>query len=48
MTAKLVERHITDYDTEDPCCGPGIMLIEAGRINPKAELVGQDIDARSA
>lgn len=30
----------------DPCCGTGRMLLKAGEINPKAELVGQDIDAR--
>lgn len=30
----------------DPCCGTGRMLLKAGEINPKAELFGQDIDAR--
>lgn len=30
----------------DPCCGTGRMLLKAGEINPSAELVGQDIDAR--
>jgi hypothetical protein len=32
----------------DPCCGTGRMLLEAANINPRAELVGQDIDARCA
>ena len=32
----------------DPCCGTGRMLLDAGKINPEAELVGQDIDARCA
>jgi len=32
----------------DPCCGTGILLSEAGKINPQAELVGQDVDARCA
>ena len=32
----------------DPCCGTGILLTEAGKANPHAELVGQDIDARCA
>lgn len=32
----------------DPCCGTGRMLLEASKINPHAELVGQDIDARCA
>ena len=30
----------------DPACGTGRMLLEASNINPHAELVGQDIDAR--
>lgn len=30
----------------DPCCGTGRMLLEASQINPHAELVGQDVDAR--
>lgn len=32
----------------DPTCGTGRMLLEASNINPQAELVGQDIDARCA
>lgn len=32
----------------DPCCGTGRMLLEASKINPHAELVGQDVDARCA
>lgn len=35
-------------DVNDPCCGTGRMLLEASNINPHAELVGQDIDARCA
>lgn len=34
--------------TNDPCCGTGRMLLEASNVNPHAELVGQDIDARCA
>lgn len=30
----------------DCCCGTGRMLLEASKVNPHAELVGQDIDAR--
>jgi hypothetical protein len=30
----------------DPCCGTGRMLLEAAKVTPHAELVGQDIDAR--
>ena len=30
----------------DCCCGTGRMLLAAANINPHAELVGQDIDAR--
>lgn len=30
----------------DACCGSGRMLLEAAKINPHVELVGQDIDAR--
>ncbi len=30
----------------DCCCGTGRMLLEAANVNPHAELVGQDIDAR--
>ncbi len=30
----------------DCCCGTGRMLLEASNLNPYAELVGQDIDAR--
>ncbi len=37
-----------DFMISDPCCGSGIPLIEAGKRNPKAALVGQDIDARCA
>ncbi|QDT43484.1 N-6 DNA Methylase [Gimesia alba] len=37
-----------DTSISDPCCGSGIPLIEAGKLRPKAELVGQDIDARCA
>ncbi|MBI2481293.1 MAG: SAM-dependent DNA methyltransferase [Planctomycetia bacterium] len=32
----------------DPCCGTGVLLLEAGKISPRSELVGQDIDARCA
>lgn len=32
----------------DPCCGSGVLLMEAGKINPRAELIGQDVDARCA
>lgn len=32
----------------DPCCGTGILLMEAAKINSNLELVGQDIDARCA
>jgi len=32
----------------DCCCGTGRMLLEAGKIHPTAELVGQDVDARCA
>lgn len=32
----------------DPCCGTGILLIEAGNQNPEAELSGIDIDHRCA
>ena len=32
----------------DPCCGTGRMLLEASNINPHAELIGVDIDARCA
>ena len=32
----------------DPCCGTGRMLLEAARVNPRVELVGQDVDARCA
>lgn len=32
----------------DPCCGTGRMLLEASKVNPRAELVGQDVDARCA
>ncbi|QDT64075.1 N-6 DNA methylase [Calycomorphotria hydatis] len=43
-----------DYDEKkplmisDPCCGTGILLIEAGKLAPNSELVGQDIDPRCA
>lgn len=30
----------------DPCCGTGRLLFEAGKVNPSVELVGQDIDPR--
>ncbi len=30
----------------DACCGTGRMLLEAAKINPHVELVGQDIDPR--
>lgn len=30
----------------DPCCGSGRMLLEAAKVNPHVELVGQDVDAR--
>ena len=32
----------------DPCCGTGRMLLEAAKVNPHLELVGQDIDHRCA
>lgn len=32
----------------DPCCGTGRMLLEAAKVNPHVELVGQDIDPRCA
>jgi type I restriction-modification system DNA methylase subunit len=32
----------------DCCCGTGILLMEAGKISPNSELVGQDIDPRMA
>jgi hypothetical protein len=32
----------------DPCCGSGIPLMEAGKMSPRSELVGQDIDGRCA
>jgi len=30
----------------DPCCGTGRMLLEAAKVNPHVELVGQDVDPR--
>lgn len=30
----------------DPCCGTGRLLLEAANVNPRVELVGQDIDPR--
>lgn len=30
----------------DPCCGTGRLLLEAAKVNPRVELVGQDIDPR--
>lgn len=30
----------------DPCCGTGRMLLEAAKVNPEVELIGQDIDPR--
>lgn len=32
----------------DPCCGTGRMLLEAAKVNPHVELVGQDVDPRCA
>ncbi|HQU41356.1 MAG: hypothetical protein B7Z73_00090 [Planctomycetia bacterium 21-64-5] len=32
----------------DPCCGTGRMLLEAAKVNPRVELVGQDVDPRCA
>jgi hypothetical protein len=32
----------------DPCCGTGRMLLAASKVNPHAELIGQDIDTRCA
>jgi hypothetical protein len=32
----------------DPCCGTGRLLLEAAKLNPHVELVGQDIDPRCA
>lgn len=53
MMAQMTVDEPTEDDNKDvmisdPCCGSGIPLIEAGKINPNAELVGQDIDARCA
>ena len=45
------EERTSDGETPmicDPCCGSGLLLMEAGKINPQAELIGQDIDARCA
>jgi hypothetical protein len=33
---------------QDPCCGTGILLIEAAKENDRAELCGTDIDSRCA
>ncbi|QDT41762.1 N-6 DNA Methylase [Gimesia alba] len=41
---KMNQGHTTTIN--DPCCGTGRMLLKAGEVNPKAELVGQDLDAR--
>lgn len=30
----------------DPCCGTGRLLLEAAKINPRVELIGQDVDPR--
>ncbi|HET6883749.1 MAG TPA: N-6 DNA methylase [Pirellulales bacterium] len=42
----------TDNDkplyVSDPCCGTGRMLLEAAKVNPRVELVGQDLDPRCA
>ena len=52
LLAKLTIDEEENADTRktqtinDPCCGTGRMLLKAGEINPKAELVGQDIDSR--
>lgn len=56
--ARLLAEMSVDPDTRptdgrpvlinDPCCGTGRMLLEASNINPHAELVGTDIDARCA
>lgn len=32
----------------DPCCGTGRMLLEAAKVNPRVELLGQDLDPRCA
>lgn len=32
----------------DPCCGTGRMLLGAAKVNPRVELVGQDLDPRCA
>src|SRR5487761_1194901 len=32
----------------DPCCGSGRLLLEAAKVNPRVELVGQDVDPRCA
>ncbi|MCH8241885.1 MAG: SAM-dependent DNA methyltransferase [Planctomycetes bacterium] len=40
------DRDSTPPTISDPCCGTGILLMEAGKISPNSELVGQDIDAR--
>ena len=56
--ARLLAEMSVDPDTRptadtpllisDCCCGTGRMLLEASNVNPHAELVGQDIDSRSA
>lgn len=51
MSRMAIDSQERDSDSNapticDPCCGTGILLIEAGKISPRSELVGQDIDAR--
>ncbi|WP_145305562.1 N-6 DNA methylase [Gimesia fumaroli] len=53
MMASMTSDETEDGDgretlISDPCCGSGIPLIEAGKLHPQAELIGQDIDARCA
>ncbi|MEX1096282.1 MAG: N-6 DNA methylase [Planctomycetales bacterium] len=53
MAALTVGPEVSDPDgaaplIHDPCCGTGILLMDAGQASPRAELVGQDIDPRCA
>src|SRR5439155_11908640 len=47
LMAQMVGHDEPDSKTVlDPCCGSGRMLLSAAKINPRRELVGQDIDLR--
>ena len=47
IMAKIVEPN--DGETvHDPACGSGTMLIEAGKQNPNAHMIGYDLDPRCA